>query len=35
MEFEDKQAYKMVETGDLVWKSKNMKPFQPNFFLLS
>ena len=34
MEFEYKQAYKMIETGVLVWKSKNMKPYQPLFFTL-
>ena len=27
-----KQAYKMIETGVLVWKSKNIKPYQPIFF---
>ena len=32
MEFEDKQAYKIFETGVLVWKSKNIKPNQPIFF---
>ena len=32
MEFEYKQAYQMIETGVLVWKSKNMKPNQPIFF---
>ena len=32
MEFKCKQAYKMIETGVLVWKSKNMKPYQPTFF---
>ena len=32
MEFEYKQAYKMIETGVLVWKSKNKKPYQPFFF---
>ena len=34
MEFEYKQAYKMIETGVLVWKSKNMKPYQPIFFYI-
>ena len=33
MEFEYKQAYKMIETGVLIWKSKNMKPYQPIFLL--
>ena len=32
MKFQYKQAYKMIETGFLVWKSKNMKPYQPIFF---
>ena len=32
MEFEDKQAYKTFETGVLVWKSLNMKPYQPIFY---
>ena len=27
MEFEDRQAHKMSETGVLVWKSKNMEPY--------
>ena len=31
MEFEDKQAYNMFETGVLVWKSKNMESYQPIF----
>ena len=34
MDFEYKQAYKMIETGVLVWKSKNMKPYQPIFSTL-
>ena len=34
MEFEDKQAYKMVETGVLVQKPKSMKPYQSIFFTL-
>ena len=29
-----KQAYKMIGTGVLVWKSKNIKPYQPTFFTL-
>ena len=33
MAFKYKQAYKMIETGVLVWKSKNMKPYQAIFFL--
>ena len=33
MEFEYKQAYKLIETAVLVWKSKNMKPYQPIFLL--
>ena len=33
MECEDKQAYKIFETGVLVWKSKNMKKKSTNFFL--
>ena len=32
MEFQYKQAYKMIETGVLVWKSKKMKPYQPVSF---
>ena len=32
MEFKYKQAYKMIETGVLVWKSKNMKSYQASFF---
>ena len=31
MEFEDKQAYKIFETGVLVWKSKKMESCQPIF----
>ena len=31
MEFEYKQACKMIETGVLVWKSNNMKPYQAFF----
>ena len=31
LKFEDKQAYNMFETGVLVWKSKNMEPYQPLF----
>ena len=33
MEFEYKQAYKMIETGNLVLKSKNMKPYQSVFLV--
>ena len=32
MEFEYKQAYKMIETDVSVWKTKNMKPYQSTFF---
>ena len=32
MEFKYKQAYKMIETGVLVWKSKYMKSFRSIFF---
>ena len=32
MEFQYKQAYKMIETGVLFWKSKKMKPYQPVSF---
>ena len=32
MEFEYKQAYKTIETGVLVWKSKVMTPYQPIFY---
>ena len=28
-EVEYKQAYKTIETGGLVWKTKNIKPYQP------
>ena len=35
MELEYKQAYKMIETGVLVWKSKFMKPYQPFFYFSS
>ena len=31
MEFGDKQAKKMIETGVSIWKSKNMKPYRPIF----
>ena len=34
MEFKYKQAYKMIETGVLVWKSKNMKSYLSIFFAL-
>ena len=34
MECEYKQAYKMIETGVLVWKSKNMKPYHSICFAL-
>ena len=34
MEFKYKQAYKMIETGVLVWKSKNMKSNRSNIFAL-
>ena len=34
MEFKYKQAYKMIETGVLVWKSKNMKSYPSYFFFL-
>ena len=34
MEFKHKQAYKMIETGVLVWKSKNMKSYRSIFFAL-
>ena len=34
MEFEYKQAYKMIETEVSVWKTKNMKPYQLTFFTL-
>ena len=34
MEFKYKQAYKMIETGVLVRKSKNMKSNRSIFFLL-
>ena len=33
MEFEYKQAYKLIETGVLFWKSKIMKPYQPFFYI--
>ena len=32
MEFKYKQAYKMIETGVLVWKSKNMKSYRSIYF---
>ena len=32
LEVEYKQAYKMIDTGVLVWKSKNIKSYQPNLF---
>ena len=32
MEFEQKQAYRMIETGVLFWETKNMKPYQPIFY---
>ena len=32
LEVEYKQAYKMIETGVLVWKSKDIKPYQPILF---
>ena len=32
LKVEYKQAYKMIETGVLVWKSKNIQPYQPIFF---
>ena len=32
MEFKYKEAYKMIETGVLVWKSKNMKSYRSIFF---
>ena len=32
LEVEYKQAYKMFETGVLVWKSENIKPYQPILF---
>ena len=32
LEVDYKQAYKMIETGVLVWKSKKNKPYQPIFF---
>ena len=32
MDFKYKQAYKMIETGVLVWKSKNLKSYQAIFF---
>ena len=34
MEFKYTQAYKMIETGVLVWKSKNMKSYRSVFILL-
>ena len=34
MDFKYKQAYKMIETGVVVWKSKNMKSYRSIFFLL-
>ena len=34
MEFKYKQAYKMIETGVLVWKSKNLKSYQASFSAL-
>ena len=35
MEFKYKQAYKMIETGVLVWKWKNMKSYRSIFFLFA
>ena len=34
MEFKYKQSYKMIETGVLVWNSKNMKSYRSIFFFL-
>ena len=34
MEFKYKQAYKMIKTGILVWKTKNMKSYRSFFFAL-
>ena len=34
MEFKYKQAYKTIETGVLVWKSKNMMSYRSNIFAL-
>ena len=33
MEYEDKQEYKMFETGVPVWKSKDMESYQPIFII--
>ena len=35
MEFKYKQTYKMIETGVLVWKSKNMESYRSIFILFA